>query len=252
MRKLIKGTLGVITLCLIGGAIFLFLFWSRLPDMIASNLSKRLQVGVEIGDISLSTNSIGIDRFVIHSPPRYKLPKAFSSEKIEVDASLTRYLKDNIEIEQIVVSDVYIGLEFESIKSTKGNWSTILANAQNAQDESSKTASSNKTVFIKRLLLTNIRVELFYQNEGKVKKLKTIPQIELKNISSQGGNIGDQLMNSALGQAVKEVFIQENLKDIFDQLLKDPVSPVKEYLGPLKNFLNCAPQEIEESLAKAS
>ncbi len=251
MRKLVKGTLGVVALCIIGGVILLFLLWSRLPDMIASNLSKRLQVGVEIGDISLSTDSIGVDRFVIRNPPRYKLPKAFSSDKITVEAPLTHYMKDNIEIEQIVVSDVYIGLEFESIKSTKGNWSTILANAKSAQDESSKTAS-NKTVFIKRLLLTNIKVELFYQNEGKVKKLKTIPQIELKNISSQGGNVGDQLMNSALGQAVKEVFIQENLKDIFDQLLQGPNNPVKEYLGPLKNFLNKAPQESEEFLANAS
>lgn len=251
MRKLIKGTLGIIALCIIGGAIFLFILWSRLPDMIASNLSKRLQVGVEIGDMSLSTKSIGVDRFVIHNPPKYKLPKAFSSEKIAVDAPLTRYMKDNIEIEQIIVSDVYIGLEFESIKGTKGNWSTILANAQSAQDESSKSAS-DKTVLIKRLLLTNIKVELFYQNEGKVKKLKTIPQIELKNISSKGGNVGDQIMNSALGQAVKEVFIQENLKDIFNQLLQDPTNPVKEYLGPLKNFLNKAPQESEELLVKAS
>lgn len=250
MSKLIKGTLGVILLCIIGGAIFLFLLWSRLPDMIASNLSKRLQVGVEIGDMSLSPSSIGVEKFVIHNLPRYKLPNAFSAEKIDIEAPLTRYLKNDIVIEEIIVSDVYIGLEFESIKSAKGNWSTILANAQSAQEESSKTASE-KTVLIKRLLLTNIRVDLYYQSEGKIKKLKTIPQIELTNISSQGGNVGDQIMNSALGQAVKEVFVQENLKNMFDQLLQSPVTPFKEYLGPLRNFLNAVPKETEETLAKA-
>ncbi len=250
MRKLIKGTLGVVLLCIIGGVIFLFLLWSRLPDMIASKLSKRLQVGVEIGDMSLSPNSIGVQRFTIDNPPRYKLPKAFSAQKIDIEAPLTRYIKNDIVIEQILVSDVYIGLEFESIKSTKGNWSTILANAESAQEESSKTASE-KTVFIKRLLLTNIQVDLYYQNESKVRKLKTIPQIELTNISSKGGNISDQIMNSALGQAVKEVFVQENLKDIFDKLLQVPGNPLNEYLGPLKNFLNAAPRETEETLAKA-
>jgi hypothetical protein len=246
MRKLIKGTLGVILLCIIGGAIFLFVLWSRLPDMIASNLSKRLQVGVEIGDMSLSPSSIGVEKFVIHNLPRYKLPKAFSAETIDIEAPLTRYVKNDIVIDQILVSDVYIGLEFESIKSAKGNWSTILANAQSAKEESSKTASE-KTVLIKRLLLTNIQVDLYYQSEGKIKKLKTIPQIELTNISSQGGNVGDQIMNSALGQAVKEVFIQENLKNIFDQLLQSPATPFKEYLGPLKNFLNTVSPEVQES-----
>ncbi len=250
MGKLVKGIGGIVLLCILGGVIFLFLVWSRLPDMLASKISKQLGVWVEIGDMSLSMNSIGVDRFVIHNPPGFKLPKAFSSEQIKVNAPLTHYVRDNIEIEQIVVSDVYIGLEFESIKSAKGNWSTILANAQHAQDESSKSASE-KTVFIKSLLLTNINVDLYYRSEGKVRKLKTIKQIELKNISSQGGNIGDQLMNSALGQAVKQIFIEENLKDIFDQLLQGPGNTLQDYLGPLKGFFNVVPVESQETLAKA-
>src|SRR5207253_969204 len=109
---------------------------------------------------------------------------------------------------------------------------TILNNAQSAQQESSKTAA-DKTVLIKRIVLTNIKAELLYQSDGKVRKLKTIPQIELTNISSKGGNVGDQLMNSALGEAVKQIFIKENLKDLFDQLIQSPAGPpLIEYLGP--------------------
>ena len=97
MRKLVKGIGGIILLCIIGGAIFLFLFWSHVPDMVASKLSKRLQVGVEIADMKLSLSSIGVERFVIHNPEGYKLPKAFSAETINIDAPLTHYLKDAIE-----------------------------------------------------------------------------------------------------------------------------------------------------------
>ncbi len=243
MSKLIKGIGGIILLCLIGGAIALFLLWSRMPDMVASNLSKRLQVGVDIDDMKLSLSNIGVERFVIHNPEGYKLPRAFSAETIDIEAPLTHYLKDNIEIDQIIVSDVYIGLEFDSTKSTKGNWSTILANAESAQEESTKSASE-KTVFIKRLLLTNIRAELLYQSDGKIRKLKPIKQIELKNISSKGGNVGDQLLNSALGQAVKQIFVEENLKDVLDRLMKIPGNPVKEYLGPLKNFFSHETEDI--------
>ena len=53
MGKVAKGISGVVLLCIIGGAIFLFLLWSRMPDMVASHLAKRLKVGVEIGDMTL-------------------------------------------------------------------------------------------------------------------------------------------------------------------------------------------------------
>lgn len=237
MGKLVKGIGGIVVLGLIGGAIFLFLLWSRMPDMIASHLSKKLMTTVEIGDIGLTRSSIDIERFIIHSPDGFKLPKALSAEKIDIQAPLTRYLKNDIEIDQITISDVYIGLEFDNIKSTRGNWSTLLANAKRAQDEGSKS-TSEKTVFIKRLLITNIQVELLYQNDGKIRKLKPIKQMELKNISSQGGDLSDQLMNSALGEAIKQVFVEENLKDILDQLMQVPGNPIKEYMGPLKSIFN--------------
>ena len=242
MRKWVKGISGLVLLGIIGGAIFLFLLWSRMPDIIASNLSKKLKVGVDIGNMSLSMNAIGVDRFQIYNPPGYKLPKAFSAEHIQIEAPVMHYFKDNIQIEEIDVSDVYIGLEFDSPKSTEGNWSAILNNAQSAQQESTKSASQ-KTVFIKRLLLTNIQADLLYRSDGKVRRLKTIKKIELNNISSQGGNIGDQIMNSALGEAVKEIFVQENLKEVFDQFMNIPGNPAKEYLGPLKSLFGQAPQE---------
>lgn len=239
MNRWVKGIGGLVLLGIIGGAIFLFLLWSRMPDIIASNLSKKLKVGVDIGNMSLSMNAIGVDKFQIYNPPGFKLPKAFSADHIEIEAPVLHYLKDDIQIEEIVVSDVYIGLEFDSPQSTKGNWSMILKNTESAQKESTPSASQ-KTVFIKRLLLTNIQADLLYQSDGKVRSLKPIKQIELKNISSQGGNIGDQLMNSALGQAVKEIFVQENLKDVFDQFMNIPGNPVKEYLGPLKSLFGQA------------
>ena len=242
MSKWVKGISGLVLLGIIGGAIFLFLLWSRMPDIIASNLSKKLKVGVDIGNMSLSMNAIGVDRFQIFNPPGFKLPKAFSAEHIEIEAPVLHYLKDDIQIEEIVVSDVFIGLEFDSPKSTEANWSTILNNAQSAQKESAQSASQ-KTVFIKRLLLTNIQADLLYKSDGKVRSLKPIKQIELKYLSCVGGNFGDQIMNSALGEAVKEIFVQENLKEVFDQFMDIPGNPAKEYLGPLKSLFGQAPAE---------
>ncbi len=223
MRTFWKSLLGIVILCILAAVVIFFLFWSRVPDMVASRLSKTLKVAVEIGDINLSMNRIEVEHFEISNPRNYQLDRAFGAQQILVNAPLTRYLHNDIVIDEIDVNDVYIGLEFDSPKGTTGNWTTIMNNAQASQEESSKT--SKKTVLIKKLVLTNISAELLYRSEGKVRRLKTIPKITLYNINSQGGNLSDQLMNSALGQAIKEIFVQENLKDVIDRIFKIPSNP---------------------------
>jgi hypothetical protein len=243
MRIFIKSVVGIVLIGLLAAVIFFFLAKSRLPDMIASRLSKTLQVPVEIGDMDFSMNSIKIENLEIGNPRGFKLEHAFTTQEIDVKASIIGYLKKNIIIEEITLNNVYIGLEFESPKGTNGNWTAIMANTETAQQQSSKTAS-DKTVMIKRLVLNNINADLLYQSDGKVRHLPTIPQIVLVNISSQGGNLMDQLMNSALGQMLKEIFIQENLKDLFDQIFQ-PQNVIKNALGPLKGLFNTVNKKEE-------
>lgn len=219
-------------LILIGGSIFLFLLWSRAPDMVASKLSKQLRTKVAIGDLSISLSALTVDRFEIYNPPNFAMNKALSVERIVIQAPPTRFLHDPIKIDEITADHIYIGLEFNSPKSAKGNWSTLLRSAQTSQEENKKSAS-NKSVLIKRLVLKNIQADLYYKNEQKTRRLKPIQQIELHNISSQGGDIGDQLMRSALGEAVKQIFIEENLKETLDNFLQ---SPLKDSLSPLKGL----------------
>jgi uncharacterized protein involved in outer membrane biogenesis len=230
MRILWKTLSGIILLALIGGAIFAFLFWARVPDMVASTLSKQLRTTVEIGDLKFSFSALTVDHLDIHNPKNFEMPKALTAEKIVIEVPPTHFFHDTIEIDQITVSNIYIGLEFDSPKSTKGNWSTLLHSAQSSQK---KDTDLNKSVFIKRLLLKDIQAELYYESDRKVRRLKNIPQIELRNISSKGGNFTEQLMNSALGEAVKQIFVQENLKENLDKLLQ---SPLKDVIDPLKGL----------------
>ncbi|MBS0647712.1 MAG: AsmA family protein [Verrucomicrobia bacterium] len=250
MRTFFKSILGIVVICILAGTVLFFLAKSRLPDMIASRLSKTLQVNVQIGDIDLSMNRIKIENLEISNPKGYKLQYAFTTQEIDIHAPLTGYLKQDIVIDEIDLNNVYLGLEFASPKGTTGNWTTIMTNAQNAQTQSTQT-KSEKTVLIKRLVLNNINAELLYQSEGKIRRLPTIPQIVLVNISSKGGNLTDQLMNSALGEMVKEIFIKENLKDALDSIFQNiPGSnPVKGVLQPLKGLFNARDAEEEIYIA---
>jgi uncharacterized protein involved in outer membrane biogenesis len=250
MRALIKSLVGLIVICVLAGVILFFLAKSRLPDMIASKLSKTLQVAVEIGDMNFTLETIKIENLEISNPRGYKLEHAFTVQEIMIQAPLTNYLKKDIVIDEIDLNNVYIGLEFESPQGTSGNWTTIMTNAQNAQTQSSKT-SSDKTVLIKRLVLNNINADLLYQSDGKVRHLPTIPQIVLVNISSQGGDLMDQLMSSALGQMLKEIFLKENLKEIMDKIFQQIPggNPVQNALKPLKGLFNSVDKKEEVKVA---
>lgn len=234
---------GLIVLIILAAAIVGFIFWSRVPDMLANNLSKKMKVSVTIDSMGLGLGSIDLHKMDIGNPPKSILSKAFSCNEIDVKAPLTRYLSKNIVIDEIDLKDVYLGLEFDSPSGTKGNWTRIMSNIQSTSSIS-KEKKTERTVLIHRIVLTNINVDVVYKKDGgKIKKLPTIDRIELTEISSQGGIPMDQITNSVLGEMLKQVFIKENLKNMMQDLLQDPSSPVQKYLAPFKGLFGDADEE---------
>ena len=242
MKTFVRSALGLVVLVLIGALILLFIGWSRVPDIVANSLSKKLKVVVEIGDIDLSLRSIDVEKFEIGNPRGYSLPRAFAADRIMINAPLTRYMHNDIVIDEIDVDNVYLGLEFNSPSGAEGNWTTIMHNAQSAKESSGK---SKKTVLIHKLVLNNIQTDLLYRDRGgKVRRLPVIKRMELNEISSEGGSLTDQLMNSALGQMLKEVFIKQNLQDVLDKVLSPGQggSPVEQAIKQFRGFLNTLPE----------
>ncbi len=266
MKTFFASLAGLIVIVILAVVVVGFIFWSRVPDILANNLSKKMKVSVEIDSIGLGWGKIDVKKIQIGNPPGSILAKAFKCNQILVQAPFTNYLKQNIIIEEIDVNDVYLGLEFDSASGTSGNWTTIMGNLQastGTNEKSDPSSSSRKkkkkkqesppppaasgkserTVLIRRLVLTNIDVDVVYRKEGgKVQKLPRIPRIELTNISSEGGVPLDQVMNSVLGQMLKEVFLKQNLKNMMQNLLDNPNNSIQQYLSPFKGLFNAVPQ----------
>lgn len=247
MNKIMKALIGVIFFIIAGVSIASFIFWSRAPDIIGKNLTEKLGVKVDIEDMSLGWSEIDVENFEINNIPKGLLSQAFTAKKITIAAPLSSYTKDKIIIEKVVLDNVYIGLEFDSPTSTKGNWTQIMGNlekstgsAQPSKKKSKKKqpppptssdTSVKKTVLIKELIINNISVDLVYiKTNSKVKKLPNIKQIVIKNIDSEEGFPLDQLTRSVLGQMLEQIFIKENLKNMLESLIPDsgPWSPLVE------------------------
>ena len=90
-----------------------------------------MNVSVAIEGMHLGWGKIDVKNIEIGNPPNSILSKAFSCHEIDVNAPFTRYLNKHIIIDEIDLNDVYLGLEFDSAASTKGNWTTIMSNIEN-------------------------------------------------------------------------------------------------------------------------
>lgn len=240
----LKSFIGLVVIGVLGLIILMFVAKTQLPDMVANNLSGKLKTPVQIGSIDLSFKEIDVQKLEIENPQGYKLPIAFAADTIAVRAPLTNYIKTDVVIEEIEINNVYLGFEFESATSTDGNWTDIIKRAQEkAEGMPTLEGGKKKTVLIRRLILNHIQTDLLYRQQGgRVKHLPVINQIVLTDISSEGGSALDQIMNSALGSMLKQVFIQQNLKDVFNKFF-DPNKTLKEALRPLKGLFNALPKE---------
>lgn len=248
MKTLFSTLTGIIIVIILAAIVIGFIGWSRVPDIVANNVSKKLKVSVEIDDMKLRWGKIEIDQVTIGNPSGSILSKAFSCSSIDVLAPLTRYLNQKIIIDQIEVDNVYLGLEFDSAKGTEGNWTRIMGNLRSStgqnnngkkkKAEQAPAAGSQRSVLIRRLILTNIDVDVVYRKEGgKIQRLRRIDRIELTNVSSEGGLPMDQVMNSVLGQMLKSVFEKQNLQNMLQDLLQQQ-GGFQQYLEPFKGLFN--------------
>jgi uncharacterized protein involved in outer membrane biogenesis len=242
MKTFFASIAGFVVVIAIVIAIALFIGYSRLPDFLANQVSKKLQVPVNIGSISLGFKNIKIKTIEIGNPPGTLQPQAFKCQEIDVQVPLTHFFHKHIVIDAITVNNVFLDLEFDSASGTKGNWSKIMGNLQassNQGPKKPKTSGSGRSVLIRSLVLTNIDVDVVYlKDSGKVKHLPRIDRIELTDISSEEGVPMDQILNSVLGQMLKSVFIKENLKNMMQDLIQNPPSGLQKFIGPFKGLLN--------------
>ncbi len=242
--KAYRWLIAMILIIFLGG----YLALSFVPGMLATQMSLKLDVPVQMGRMGFTPWSISLNQLHIGNSENGILPEAFSAQSIQSKALLTEYLKDKITLESLTIEDIYLGLEFDSIKGTKGNWTEIMSNLEAQKNENSqKSHSEKKSILIKTLSLKNIKTDVLYRdgNSGVI-HLPPIKEIVLHNVSSEGGMLTDQLMSSVLGQMLKSVFVQENLKNMLDQLFQ-PKQHLDNLLSPFKglfNFQRPKPQEV--------
>lgn len=210
-----------------------FLAITRVADVVAAHLTQKLGVPVSIDSIEFSPQTIKLTEIQIGNVAHYFLPKAFSAKQVKIDAPLSRYLGKEVIIEEVLINDVYLGLEFDSTKGAKGNWTTILAQFKNNIAQSIE-GKAPPTLLIKKLIVTNISTQLLFHDKEGTQTLPMIDRMEFTDVTSSGGIAIDQLTSSILGQMLRSIFTKEQLQNMLDPLLSPANKATDLLIKPFK------------------
>jgi len=212
-----------------------FVASSHISSYTAEGLSKNLHVPVSIGNMNFWWDQITIDDVDIDNLPNSYLKKALKIQKTCMNAKILNYLDKVIHIDTITMDNIYIGLEFDSPMGPKGNWTTLMSNSQSS--ESPVAENDSKSVLIKELVLTNIQIDVVYKSSGgKIKKLRPIPKLVLYNINTDQGLPMEQIMQSVVGKMLQSVFVQENMKNMFEGIIDQPKNAIDTIISPFKGL----------------
>ncbi len=235
MRKAFVITFAALIIIVLGAVVF----WNFVPTIVSSQLTERAKVDVSIQSIGMTPSSVWVKKLQVENPPKNLVPYALTTKKIDVDVPLIHFFHKNIAIDEINMNNVYLSLIFESMENKNGNWSTIMSNIQSSassDQEKAKASGKSKTVLIKRLMITDLEVDLGYLSHGKVNRIAKIPRLEFTNVSSEGGIPTAQIMNLIVTHVLKEVLLKEGLKGAIDSILPGAGSAGSGFEGTIKGL----------------
>ena len=213
MSRLLK----ILIALLITLFIALVIIWTMLPVLVSKELSKQAKVPISMDALQLSLSNIHIEKLKVGNPPFYTLPKALTVDTIEITAPLSRYFDPQITLDRLTLDNIYVGLEFDSKNSKQGNWSTIMGHLNGSDPQ-----NTSKNVLIKKLILTNLSIELAYKDASSPpKKLQKITRIELDHVSSEGGIPSSVIMKIVMREALHNIFSKEGLQNMIQDAIQN-------------------------------
>lgn len=207
MRSLYKWIILIIT------ASFLTV-WLILPTYFSWRMSSMMETTARLRQVFLNPKELIFKNLRIDNIPGYmQIPVAMTAKNIDIEAPLTTYAKDEIVIDRIHADGIHLGLVFDSDRKTTGNWTHIMTSTTPTDAE--KKAHPRK-VIIKELVVTNVTGEVYYKSNGNRYNIPPIKMIKIQNLKSDGGIPTEQIMHTALGQTLHQIFIHQNMPSMLE------------------------------------
>ena len=209
-----KKFLLIVFFILAGAGIAGALAWVYRADVAAQLLARELGVPVTIDALSIHPQGSEISQVWIGNPPHSRTPTAFSAKQIAIQTTFPQLVADPLLIDEIVVSDILIGVEYYDSKKRQNNWQVILG-----EPEASPVKSS-RDYLIRTLRLERMEIQIVQANGSK--KTYTLPMMEFHNISAETGFPVGEIEKAIFKQVLQGLIQQLNLNQLFNGAIPIP------------------------------
>lgn len=166
LLKRVVGSIFVIILVLIVAvAVLVHLFGDRaLKVGIEAGATKALNVGVTVGDVSLSIfgGTLSLENLVISNPPGYQHPNLLELGKADIAVNIRSLMSDTVHIESIKFDGITLVIEQKDLIRTN-NLQEILKSLPSDDDEAEPVGDDekpSKKLVIDELDVTNVSVKV--------------------------------------------------------------------------------------------
>lgn len=200
-------------LCIVIGLIAL---WALQTIIVSSFVSRSLGMNASFATVRITPTHVKMGYFTIANPEKYSLPYAFKADSIDCFYQWKVLHKHPAIIDRIEIDRIYLGIEFNKALSTQTNWSDLLKQIPERKKDGHE-------VIIKKLILTNVIVDIRGKGLTGGNQMRTIDRMEFANVSSAEGFPTEELIEQIFGKA--------NLMDtIKDFVPKGPGGVIKKLI----------------------
>jgi hypothetical protein len=194
--------------------------WLIKDPIISSYLSKSLGMRVSVAAVGITPSQVTMKNFKINNPRRYQKLHALKAASVQCSFQWKDLTDNPSVIDQIEVDQIHLNIEFANALGTQNNWTDLISRIP----EKEKNA---KEVIIRKLILTNMTVDIRGMGILAKSQKKTFDRMEFTNISSNEGFPTHELISQIFGNA--------NLFDYIKNIVPEGPGGIIKKLMPFWN-----------------
>jgi hypothetical protein len=204
-----KKTLYILFIFLLAIAVALPILWKKRASILSHFLSRRMHAPISMEEILFYKGGCKITDFHLSNIPPCKTANAFFAKTITFKATLSSLIQKRVEIEEIYLKDLVLGIEYLTASGDKNNWTVLLENPSDHR-------SSNRPYLVRAIIFDNIHV-LITQLNGTTKKV-VIDHLEFHDISDKSGFPIEKLEKAIFQSMMQTIFKQLGIQTILKML----------------------------------
>lgn len=195
-----------------------WLFFTSAPFLLSRVLSSKLKVDVEVSRIMFHPQGVTVYDFKMKNPPRSPLPDAFTAKSIRINLKWASLLKNPVDIDSVLIDDVYVSILLPKKKKIACNWIKIF---EGLAKDKSFFQRTEREFTINYMRVSNLTVELYTPNK-KAEKVGPIKKIEVGNIHSESGVPLRAFTRAVVSAMIKKIYSLQAVQKAISGLLLLP------------------------------